>query len=251
MTTYDIYQNKTGVFEAVKQGWSWPGFFFSWIWALVKGMPGLGFGLLIGALLVGALLGALQAPEGIVNLLGLAISLWVGSQGNKMREKKLIEKGYDYVETLTATSAYTAIVAARSATLTHSDLAYVEQDNAGTRHDRAEHTEAICRADDPLEPHLRYQFESEADAKKAMLALDFIHVAQDTGNLICTRPLAFGVYGDEGHGFEAFLMGKELTATQWQRAKTLFAEHGGITKSEHQAADALPASHVQQSEGTF
>ena len=36
MKTYKIFKNPTGQYEAVKQGWSWPAFFFGGIWACVK-----------------------------------------------------------------------------------------------------------------------------------------------------------------------------------------------------------------------
>ena len=35
MEKYAVYDRR-GELEAVKRGWSWPGFFFSWIWAFVK-----------------------------------------------------------------------------------------------------------------------------------------------------------------------------------------------------------------------
>ena len=41
MKTYKIFKNPTGQYEAVKQGWSWPAFFFGGIWACVKKIWGL------------------------------------------------------------------------------------------------------------------------------------------------------------------------------------------------------------------
>ena len=38
MKQYKIFKHPLGKIEAVKQGWSWPAFFFNWIWALVKKM---------------------------------------------------------------------------------------------------------------------------------------------------------------------------------------------------------------------
>ena len=46
MKQFNVYENPSGMKEAVKQGWSWPGFFFNWIWCFVKKMSGLGFGVL-------------------------------------------------------------------------------------------------------------------------------------------------------------------------------------------------------------
>ena len=36
MKQYKIFRNASGQVEAVKQGWSWPAFFFSVIWAIAK-----------------------------------------------------------------------------------------------------------------------------------------------------------------------------------------------------------------------
>jgi hypothetical protein len=47
MKTFKIYEPPTGECEAVKQGWSWPAFFFGPIWALVKTLWGLGVGFLM------------------------------------------------------------------------------------------------------------------------------------------------------------------------------------------------------------
>ena len=43
MKTYKIFKNPTGQYEAVKQGWSWPAFFFGGIWACVKKNMGFGY----------------------------------------------------------------------------------------------------------------------------------------------------------------------------------------------------------------
>ncbi|MEM0111894.1 MAG: DUF2628 domain-containing protein, partial [Candidatus Parvarchaeota archaeon] len=47
MKTYNIYKHPLGDIKAVKVGWSWPAFFFTWIWAFVKGLYVVGVILLI------------------------------------------------------------------------------------------------------------------------------------------------------------------------------------------------------------
>jgi len=47
MNQYNIYTNPQREMEAVKQGWSWPAFFYGCIWAFIKGMWGLGIGAFI------------------------------------------------------------------------------------------------------------------------------------------------------------------------------------------------------------
>ena len=46
MKAFDVYKHPTQGYQAVKQGFAWPVFFFSWIWAFVKKMWGLGFAFL-------------------------------------------------------------------------------------------------------------------------------------------------------------------------------------------------------------
>lgn len=57
MKQYKIYANPQGTYEAVKQGWSWPAFFFSFIWAMVKKMWGLGVGVLVAFFALGFVIG--------------------------------------------------------------------------------------------------------------------------------------------------------------------------------------------------
>ena len=38
MANYKIYYHDAFKTEAIKDTWSWPAFFFTWIWAFVKGM---------------------------------------------------------------------------------------------------------------------------------------------------------------------------------------------------------------------
>ena len=43
MNHYKIYENQQRMQEVVKIGFSWPGFFFSWLWCFIKGLVSLGF----------------------------------------------------------------------------------------------------------------------------------------------------------------------------------------------------------------
>ena len=53
MKQYKIFENSSGSRETIKQGWSWPAFFFGFIWAFVKKMYLLGIGLIVVFFLVG------------------------------------------------------------------------------------------------------------------------------------------------------------------------------------------------------
>ena len=64
MKQYKVYKHPSGSTEAVKQGWSWPGFFFGFIWAMVKKMWGLGVGVPIGFFVLGFIIGAAGGGSG-------------------------------------------------------------------------------------------------------------------------------------------------------------------------------------------
>lgn len=42
MKEYAVYENSDGVIIAIKNGFSWPGYFITWIWCLVKKYPNAG-----------------------------------------------------------------------------------------------------------------------------------------------------------------------------------------------------------------
>lgn len=107
---YKIYQNPQGEYEAVKEGWSWPAFFFSWIWAMVKKLwkPG---GIALAVLFVLSVISsAIGDYMGIlVNIGALVIGLIFGTIGYQWREKNLPERGYEYKTTVTASTPEGAI----------------------------------------------------------------------------------------------------------------------------------------------
>ena len=108
MKVYKIFKDSIGQYEAVKQGWSWPAFFFEGIWACVKKMWGLGIVLIIlnlftlfpipisvtdtGEMEISGNAGFLI----ILKFVALIIKFLLGAYGNKLREKNLISRGYQY-----------------------------------------------------------------------------------------------------------------------------------------------------------
>lgn len=118
MKTYKIFSNPQRQYDAVKQGWSWPGFFFSFIWALIKKMWWLGIGLFVLFFLLGVIEGAIElssgeeaamGTSGISGLLSIITSIIFGINGNKWREQKLITRGFEYIDTINANNADAAI----------------------------------------------------------------------------------------------------------------------------------------------
>ncbi len=87
-------------------------------------------------------------------------------------------------------------------------------------------------AQQQFQPYIRYLFTSGEDARDALLGLNFIHEAEDTGNLICTEPLTFGYYRLENGKYEAYIGGRHLTLPFWKAARESFAVHNGRIKNE-------------------
>ena len=88
-----------------------------------------------------------------------------------------------------------------------------------------------------FEPYIRYLFASAEDARDALLGLDFIYEAEDTGNLICTEPLTFGCYRQQNGKHEAYIGGWHLTLPLWAAIKESFAAHNGQIKNEQRPND--------------
>jgi hypothetical protein len=111
MKTYDILKDSSGNLTAVKIGFNAAAFFFTWIWALVKG-------LFVHAVFLFALGGIssyfLAAAEEktlswIVYPVFLVICFIVGAKGNDWVRNRLIKKGYEMVTSVDAANSGSAI----------------------------------------------------------------------------------------------------------------------------------------------
>ena len=113
MNEYNVYKNPSGVVEAVKQGWSWPAFLFTAIWALTKGLYALGAGIFILFLFLHLFLNSIVEGAGSGNpitlFITLGVAVWLGMEANKLREKDLKKKGYDFISSIEATTPEGAI----------------------------------------------------------------------------------------------------------------------------------------------
>lgn len=103
MKQYKIYRNDEGEIEAVKRGWSWPAFFFTWMWALFKRLW-LVAGVTLAAFIPVALLFSDFAA--LANLASLFI---FGLYGNAWREKNLAGRGFQHVGDISAAKPAAAI----------------------------------------------------------------------------------------------------------------------------------------------
>lgn len=104
-----------------------------------------------------------------------------------------------------------------------------------------------------FDPFLLYSFEDEADAVRALLDLDIIKIAQDTEELICTRPLVYGYYPAENGGYEALLCGRTIDWDLFKKAESAFQNYNGKkindkkpdTEKKHSIIPAKIAGHLK------
>ena len=111
MKTFNIYVSRQGESEAVKQGWSWPAFFFGAIWALVKKLWLAGFGFLALFITLGIMEGYIGTTSGqdaadhfgmLTSLLSLGVSITFGLKGNAWRESNLTSRNFALKDTVEA-----------------------------------------------------------------------------------------------------------------------------------------------------
>lgn len=77
MTQYRVFTHPSGASEAVKQGWSWPAFFFTNWWALCKHQYMLGASVLAASIAFGAAMGFARVQNNallVLNVIGLGVS---------------------------------------------------------------------------------------------------------------------------------------------------------------------------------
>lgn len=92
MKRYEVFEHPTLGHEAVKRGWSWPAFFFSWIWACVKGLWGLGL-LTIGTVILLMIATGLYVWGQLSWFVVLIICIAFGAIGNERRVDRLRRRG--------------------------------------------------------------------------------------------------------------------------------------------------------------
>lgn len=105
MKQFKVFKHPAGEVQAVKQGWCWPAFFFSFIWAMVAKMWALGVGLLVAILVLGFALGLSGAGDGadaLINVVSIITNIIFGINGNAWREKNLLSRGFELKDTVTA-----------------------------------------------------------------------------------------------------------------------------------------------------
>ena len=129
MKHFEVYSHPALGLQAVKKGFSWPGFFFTWIWMLICRMwvGAIGVFLIVWvgwfatdsvAVMLAGDGGEVVDEEQALFIYGMSFLLWcglylvialvVGIAGNRWREKVLVKRGFEYRETVQAQSAEAA-----------------------------------------------------------------------------------------------------------------------------------------------
>lgn len=98
MKTYNIYKHPTEAVEAIKAGWSWPGFWFPIVWLFVKKhfvLGGLSLALMFILLSTEESMRGLngQVSLGFDFMVGFLLGLW----GNDLRMKSAERRGFALV----------------------------------------------------------------------------------------------------------------------------------------------------------
>ena len=95
MRVYQIFKHPEKGFQAVKRGFSWPGFFFTWIWALTRGLWLAGGLIFLSAFVLGIFIQAMGSKNWLFSFtLDILFQLLIGTKGNLWRGNALENLGY-------------------------------------------------------------------------------------------------------------------------------------------------------------
>lgn len=113
MKLFKLYEHPTKGIEAVKQGWSWPGFFFVIFWSLFKKLWVVSIAIIaflmvlqFGLEMSGA---SLSTLDNISTISGIVISIYLGMSGNQLREKNLKSRGFECLGEVSASNPDAAL----------------------------------------------------------------------------------------------------------------------------------------------
>ena len=130
MKRFDVYSHTTYGSRAVKQGFSWPGFFFNAFWmawcrmwvGAIALIVGVSVGFFVVSMIIGALFGSAMETmddasiEEFIALVywgcGLISSILVGAKGNEWHRRRLSKRGFTHLRTVEAASADAALAEA-------------------------------------------------------------------------------------------------------------------------------------------
>jgi len=108
MAKYSVYRHAIKGTKAVKNGFSWPGFLFDWLWLCSKGL----FGTALVVMVIQGLAGYFIESQAAQFFVVFLVSLAIGGSGNGLLGEKLVKRGYRLVATLEASSRDQAMATA-------------------------------------------------------------------------------------------------------------------------------------------
>ncbi len=89
----------------VKEGFSWPAFVFTFVWALFTRMWWVAIGLFAVLMLVGFGLAALGVGEVVDAVVTIALAVAIGYLGNDLRRRNLAGRGFQEVAVVSGKNA--------------------------------------------------------------------------------------------------------------------------------------------------
>jgi len=103
MRVYQIFKHPERGVQAVKRGYSWPAFFFTWIWALTRRLWLAGGLLFLCSIFLGIFNRALGMRSWEFSLaVDIVLSLFVGARANLWRSNALENRGYRHLGAMNA-----------------------------------------------------------------------------------------------------------------------------------------------------
>ena len=114
MKRWDLFTHPTQGTMAIKQGFSWPAFFFTYIWAYTKRLWTVVLGFLAAHFVSGGVLGvvAINDPQALARwswILVLAANLVMGFKGNDFCRASIRKRGFAWLHTVEAPSRDAAL----------------------------------------------------------------------------------------------------------------------------------------------
>lgn len=114
MKTFNIYTHPANKPQAVKIGFTWPGFFFGIFWMLLCKLWTHAAILFAVSLVLGIILPDTQEMKELYPMLlqlavQLGIGVFIGASGNQWRESNLLRRGFQKTSSVEAENADMAI----------------------------------------------------------------------------------------------------------------------------------------------
>jgi hypothetical protein len=106
MRVYTVHMRRPAIdpdedIVLAKEGFSWPAFFFSFVWALWCRLWLVAAGLFVLEAVVGAVLSLLEGDALMQTVLSLAVAVLVGTFGNDLKRWSLFRRGFLEVAVVT------------------------------------------------------------------------------------------------------------------------------------------------------